>query len=229
MRAGASRLWRVATAAAFGATAVVAVILTRGAPVSAALTSEGASGTHAPAPSSGAGPTRTGAADCTATGLRVSLGPGTRVTAAVTRYALEFTNVSGAACALAGYPLVTAYRGDGVQVGPAAARDPSAAARRVLLAPGRTAHAVLDAWVPVARCRPVRVSGLRVAVPGQTAAWYVKRPLTTCAVRAARGQNYLIVQAVQPGAGQKAGGGAGALADGSASSGGARHPAPGAA
>ena len=223
MRAGASRLWRVATAAAFGATAAVAVILTRGAPLHAALTSDGA-GAHASA-SARATPA---APHCAAGGLRVALGAGRRVSGTVTRYALEFTNVSGAACTLAGYPEVAAYRGDGVQVGPAAARGSAVAAGRVQLAPGQTAHAVLDVTAPVARCRPVRVSGLSVVVPGAAAARYVKRPLTTCAARAARRQDYLLVQAVQPGAGPGAGGGAGTLADVRALPGGARQPASGA-
>jgi hypothetical protein len=211
MRAGASALWRVAAAAAFGATAAVAVILTRGAPVNAALTAEGTGGVHASAAAQPSAVT----ARCSVTGLRISLGPGTRVTAAVTRYTVEFTNVSRAACTLTGYPLVTAYRGDGIQVGPAAARDASAVTRRVLLAPGQTAHAVLDASVPGARCRPVRVSGLRVVTPGQSTARYVRRPLTTCAARAARGQNYLLVLTIQPGPGPgtSAGGGTGTLAD----------------
>ena len=207
MRAGASRLWRIGTAAAFGATAAVAVIATRGAPINAALTSDGA-GVHASS-SARAAPV---ISRCALAGLRVSLGAGTRVAGpqaagSVTRYALEFTNVSGAPCTLTGYPQVAAYRGDDVQVGPAAARGSAAAAGRVLLAPGRSAHALLDVAAPVARCRPVRVAGLSVAAPGEAAARYVKRPLTTCAARAARGQHYLLVQAVQPGVGPGAGGG----------------------
>jgi hypothetical protein len=220
MRAGASRLWRIATAAAFGATAAVAVILTRGAPINAALTSDGA-GAHAPA---SAGATSV-PPHCALSGLRVSLGAATRMAGPVTRYALEFTNVSGTACTLAGYPQVAAYRGDGVPVGPAAARGGSAAASRVLLAPGQTAHAVLDVAAPVARCRPVRASGLSVTAPGAAGARYVKRALTTCAARAARGQSYLLVQAIQPGAG----GGARPLADVRALPGGARQPPSGAA
>ena len=123
------------------------------------------------------------------------------MTAAITRYPLDFTNVSGASCTLAGYPEVAAYRGDGVQVGAAAGDDLSAAARRVLLAPGQTAHATLDASVPAARCGPVHVTGLRVVTPGQTAARYVRRPLTACTARAPRGQDYLRVRAIAAGAG----------------------------
>jgi hypothetical protein len=203
-------------------------MLTRGAPIHAALASDGG-GAHASASARATPPTP----HCAAGGLRVSLGAGHRVPGAVTRYALEFTNVSGAACTLAGYPEVAAYRGDGIQVGPAAARGSAArgsavAARPVLLAPGQSAHAVLDLAAPVARCRPVRVSGLSVAVPGETGARYVKRPLTTCAARAAHGQGYLLVQAIQPGAGPGQGGGAGTLADVRARPGGARQPASGA-
>ena len=126
-------------------------------------------------------------ARCAASGLRISVGPGARVTTAITRYPLDFTNVSRASCTLAGYPEVAAYRGDGVQVGAAAGDDLSAAARRVLLGPGQTAHAALDAAVPAARCGPVHATGLRVVTPGQTAARYVRRPLAACAARAPRG------------------------------------------
>jgi len=204
MRAGASLVWRVATAVAFGATAALAVTLSKGAPINAALASEkGAGVTHAVAAPRPAAVT----ARCPAAGLRVSLGPGAQVGTAVTRYRLEFTNVSGTPCTLAGYPEVTAYRGDDVQVGPAAARDASGAARRVLLTPGQSAHAVLDAAVPVVRCHPFRASGLRVITPGQTAARYVRRSFTACAARAVPGENVLLVHAIKAGAGATAGAG----------------------
>lgn len=201
MRAGASLVWRVATAVAFGATAALAVTLSKGAPINAALASDkGAGVAHAVA----APPPTPVTARCPAAGLRISLGPGAQVGAAITRYRLEFTNVSGTPCTLAGYPEVTAYRGDDVQVGPAAARDTSGAARRVLLAPGQSAHAVLDAATPAARCHPLRASGLRVIAPGQTAARYVKRSFTACAARATGGESVLFVDAIQPGAGATA-------------------------
>lgn len=205
MRARGSLVWHVAMAMAFGATAVLAVTLSRATPVNAALTSAGTGATHAVSPAQAAGTAR-----CAAAGLRLSLGPGARLTTVTTRYQLEFTNVSGVPCAVAGYPRVAAYRGDGVQVGPAA-DDTSVVVRLVLLARGQTAHAVLDASVPAPRCRPVRVSGLRVVTPGETTVRYVRRPLTTCVARgAARGQNYLLVSAIQPGAGS--GGGTGTVA-----------------
>ena len=145
MRARASLGLRVATAVAFGATAALAVTLSRSVPMDAALTSAKASGArHAAADAR----PLTVTTRCAASGLRVSVGPGTRVTSVITRYPLDFTNVSATPCTLAGYPEVTAYGGDGVQVGAAAGHDLSVAARRVLLAPGQTAHATLDASVP---------------------------------------------------------------------------------
>jgi Protein of unknown function (DUF4232) len=223
MRAGASLGWRVATAVAFAATAALAVTLSRGGPVHAALTSQkDASTQHA-----AASPPAAGTPGCAVSGLRISLGAGARVTTAITRYPLDFTNVSGAPCTLAGYPEVSAYRGDGIQVGPVAAHDTSVVAS-VLLTPGETAHAALDALVPAARCRPVRAAGLRVVPPGQTAARYVRRPLTACAARASRGGDYLAVRAIQPGTGTggSASGSTAAVADFQPSAGPARRVTP---
>ena len=208
MRAGVSLSWRIAAALAFGATAALAVIVSRGAPVDAALTSANGTGAQHAA----AGAQQPGTARCAMSGLRISLGPGARVTNVITRYPLDFTNVSGAPCTLVGYPEVTAYRDNGVQVGAAAGHDLSVTAHRVLLRPGQTAHATLDAAVPAARCGPVRATGLRVVTPGQAAARYVRRTLTACTARAAHGHEYLRVRAIQSGAGSSTVTSAGAAA-----------------
>jgi hypothetical protein len=100
---------------------------------------------------------------------------------------------------------VTAYEGDKVPVGTAAGRDRSVAARRIVLAPGQTAHATLDAAVPAARCGPVRATGLRVVPPGQKGVRYVRRALTACTAVAPDGQEYLRVRAIQAGTGSSAG------------------------
>jgi len=213
MRAGASLGLRIATAVAFGATAALAVTLNRGAPVHAALASE--KGQNAPraatATRSPAAATRSPAAAprCGLSGLLISVGTGSRVTTVTTRYALDFTNVGGAPCTLTGYPQVAAYQGEGTEVGDAAVMDTSVAALRVVLAPGQTAHASLDASLSV-RCRPVRVAGLRVVPPGQSAARYVKRSLTACAAHVPWGEDYLHVRAIQPGSGTGSGTGSGA-------------------
>ena len=195
MRAVARTGLRVTGALAFGATAALAVIVSRGAPAGPALT---------PASSSSSGQAAV-TAGCASSRLRIFVGPGDRVAAAVTRYAVDFTNVSGAPCTLRGYPEVAAYRGDGVQVGAAAARDTSVAAIQVLLAPGQTAHASLDAARPPARCRPVTATGLRVVVsPGQPALRYAW-PLAACTAGPGAvpgdGQGYLRVRAIQAGKG----------------------------
>jgi hypothetical protein len=212
MRAGASLGLRIATAVAFGATAALAVILNHSAPVHAALASEKAKkATPAAAAHSSAAATQSTAVTtqspataprCAVSGLRISVGAGSRVTTAMTRYPLDFTNVSRASCTLTGYPQVAAYQGDDKEVGDAAAMDTSVEVLRVVLAPGQTAHASLDASLS-ARCRPVRVAGLRVVSPGQSAARYVKRSLTACAAHAPSGEDYLHVHAIQPGNGSR--------------------------
>ena len=201
MRAAASLGLRIAAAVAFGATAALAVTLNRAAPVHASLASE--KGQNAP---SAAAATRSPAAAprCALSGLRISVGTGSRLSTVTTRYALDFTNVSRAACTLTGYPQVAAYQGEDTEVGGVAVRDTSVAARRVVLAPGQTAHASLDASLSV-RCRPVRVAGLRVVPPSQSAGRYVKRPLTACAASAPLGEDYLQVRAIQPGGGTSGG------------------------
>ena len=148
MRGGARLGWRLAVPLAFGATAALAVIVGR-APAPSALTLQSGPGSqHAVV-----------TASCGVSELRISMGTGTRVAALVTRYALDFTNVSDAPCTLAGYPEVAAYRGDGVQVGGLAVHDTSVAASRVLLAPGETAHATLDTSLSAkTKCHPVRAA-----------------------------------------------------------------------
>lgn len=198
MRAGARLGWRVATAVVFGATAALAVIVSRGAPTHASLISaKAAYGGHATASASAVA---AAAPQCGISRLRLSVGPGVRA-AALIRYRLDFTNVSRLPCTMTGYPQVAADR-NGVLVGGAAAQDTTVVAHRLLLAPGQTVHAALDATVPTPRCHPVRVSGLRVAPPGQSSARYLHRPLTACT---ARGQIYLHVRAVQAGTGARAG------------------------
>jgi hypothetical protein len=193
MRAGMRQCRRLGTAVAFGGTAALAVMVSRPGPNGPSLNNSALASAGAAA---GAQPVT---AACATAALRVSVGPGSRVTPMLTRYAVDFTNVSAAPCTLAGYPQVTAFRGRGVRVGGAAGQEPPAKVARVLLAPGQTAHAALDAALPAARCRPVQAAGLRVAVaPGTSPARYVPRRLTACAVGS---QDYLRVHAIQAGAG----------------------------
>lgn len=197
MRAAARHGWRVAAVVAFGVTAALAVTLTRGAPMHAALTS---TRDHDAAPR------------CAASGLRISLdavpAPASGFGQGVTSYALDFTNVSGAKCELRGYPGVAAYRGSGVQVGNAAATVASAAAHRVVLAPGETASSDVTASAAASAsaaavgagggCRPVVATGLRVAPPGLSAARYIRHTMLACSATGPRAPVFLRVKAVQP-------------------------------
>jgi hypothetical protein len=195
MKASVRLGWRVAAIAAFAATAALAVTLTRGAPMPAALTSaRDAAKQHA----------AKGTPRCVTSRLHITVGTAASTGASalgVTRYRLEFTNVSGATCALSGYPEVAAYRDDGTQVGNAAALDTTGAVRRVLLAPGASAHAAVIASVAPGACHPVMAAGLRVVPPGQPDARYIGHALKACSAAGLRAPVFLRVRAVQPGTG----------------------------
>jgi hypothetical protein len=116
---------------------------------------------------------------------------------------LEFTNVSGSRCRLTGYPAVAfAASASGHQVGAAAVADRGVTARPVLLAPGATAHAwlqVTDAQnYPARQCHPVTANGLRIIVPGQHAARYLRHAFAACAARSQDG-GLLTIQPILPG------------------------------
>jgi len=192
--------WRGVAAVAFAATAVLAVTVSRAAPAHLALTSA-----RHPSRAHGA----SGAPRCATSRLRISLstgaGPGTRASAGHGSSAgasvrtLDFTNVSGTACALSGYPAVAAYGTGGAQIGNAAGRDTSVAARRIVLAPGATARAAVLASVSAGSCRPVVATGLRVVPPGQSAARYLRHAMPACTVAGPQAPVFLHVRAVQPG------------------------------
>jgi Protein of unknown function (DUF4232) len=144
-----------------------------------------------------ASPTRA----CSTSGLEVWLGLGEGGAAAGSMYyPLELTNVSGNSCHLFGFPGVSAVRSR--QLGSPAERDRSHAPRRVVLAPGETAHTVLRivdvANYPAGRCRPANALGLRVYPPDQRAPAEVPFAFRACS-RA--GPVFLSVAAVEPGVG----------------------------
>ena len=102
-------------------------------------------------------------------------------------YPLNFTNTSGAACEMYGFPgvsFVTAPTGQGRQVGAAALRGSAFTKVAILLNPGGSAHAWLKVATavnyPAAACQPVAVHWLRVYPPGETAAGYVGHTFTAC-------------------------------------------------
>jgi hypothetical protein len=114
-------------------------------------------------------------------------------------YGLKFTNMSGHACTLVGYPGVSAVDLARHQLGSAASRNPSQA-RSVRLARGATATAVLQIVTagnfPTSTCHRVKAAGLRVYPPNQTASKVVPFPFDACS---RRGPVYLRVAAVTNG------------------------------
>ena len=115
-------------------------------------------------------------------------------------YHLDFTNTGTATCHLHGYPGVSAVNGAGAQLGDAASRDPVAAPRYVNIAPGGTAHTILQVAstdnYPAARCEAVSAARLKVYPPGDTGARHAFYDLPSCSVK---GAPYLSVEVVQPG------------------------------
>jgi Protein of unknown function (DUF4232) len=197
--AGAAALAGCGSAAAPGAGISAAASATASASASATAS---ASGTARPGgtPSSPA----TGVSSCTTSGLRVRLDTAAAGVAAGSYFVpLEFTNISGQACELAGYPAVALTMGlSGAQVGARAATDHAVPAAPVVLAPGGIAHAWLQvlstANYPASKCHPVTAAGLRITVPGTASASYVAHPVPTCTA-VLRGSEMLTVRPVQRG------------------------------
>ncbi len=122
---------------------------------------------------------------CTTSGLDIWFNnEGGGGTAGSIYYKLEFTNLSGHACSLRGFPGVSATELRGRKLGRAASRDTTQPSRPVPLAAGATAEATLrivDADnFPTASCHPATAAGLRVFPPGQTTSRLVPFPFQTC-------------------------------------------------
>jgi Domain of unknown function (DUF4232) len=118
-------------------------------------------------------------------------------------YPLQFTNLSGHACAMRGFPGVSAIDQNGHQLGSPAVWDRVAPVRTVVLAPGATAHTILqysDAAVSTAPgCHPVfSTVALRVYPPGQYSATYAAFGLEACSHP---GPAYLSIEPVLSGVG----------------------------
>jgi hypothetical protein len=164
------------------------------APPSAAASSQSPSGavsSAAPAGSPAVAPTSkstgaSGLAACDTANLSVSLKANTGGGAAGSTYIpLEFTNTSGSACALYGYPGVSFVTGqNGSQIGAPAKRSGSFANVTVTVASHATAHAWLQVAeagnYPASSCHAVSAHFLKVYPPGNTAPAYVSYSDQTC-------------------------------------------------
>ena len=121
---------------------------------------------------------------CTTPGLVIWLNTQGDGAAGSIYYHLEFTNLSGRACSLNGYPGVSGVDLAGRTLGSPAGRNPSLV-RTITLADGGTANAILRIVAvgnfPPARCGPTSAAGLRVYPPNQRTSKLVPYPLRACA------------------------------------------------
>jgi hypothetical protein len=120
-------------------------------------------------------------------------------------YPLQFTNLSRHACAMRGFPGVSAVDRNLHQLGSPAGRAHVVPVRTVVLAPGRTAHAVLrygDVTVSTAPgCHPTfRTFELRVYPPGQYHATYAAFDFEVCSHA---GPVYMDIGPIQAGVGTR--------------------------
>lgn len=189
MRAAVQFAWRGTAVLAFGATAALAVILSRPVPQHVVMTT-----------ASQAGPVPT----CGGARLAVSLGPARPQPRGGAAYQVEFTNASHTSCMLAGSPRVVAYdtRGGRYTVVGNSALQVAPAGRPVLLRPGATAHSDVDLTAVSMSpkiCGKVTAAGLRVVVPGESAPRYLRHQVTACSASGPKAPDFLRVGAVQPG------------------------------
>ena len=140
-------------------------------------------------------------ARCATSALAVWIGLGEGgATAGSTFYPLELTNVSSHACHLFGFPGVSAFAGH--QLGSPAQRNRAVPEHTVTLAPGETAHTVLQITdvgnFSSSQCGPVTATELKVIPPDERSAAGVPFSFRACSKA---GPIFLTVQPVQPGVG----------------------------
>ena len=156
-----------------------------GASAAASASAPANGATSAPSAPAAAGAGAPAVAACTTTDLKVSTGNGGGGAAGSFYSFIDFTNTSAAACTLYGYPGVSLTASSGGQLGAAATRSTTTAAKPVTLAPGATANASLrttDPTVyPAGRCQPATPAYLKVYPPNQTQAAQISYTGTTCA------------------------------------------------
>jgi hypothetical protein len=153
----------------------------------------------ATAPAASTSPPVTGPPACASSGLKVTQG-GSDGYAGGVYVTLDFTNTSGAACTLYGYPGVSLTTASPYnQIGLAAKRVTTRPVKVITLAPGAVANAslqIVDALnFPASTCSPVKAANLRVFPPNQTASFYLPNTSQTCS----KPVQTLFITAVQAG------------------------------
>ncbi len=120
---------------------------------------------------------------CRTAGLVMWLNPECSGTAGSFYYKLEFVNLSGRTCTLAGYPGVSAVSLSGRQIGASAKREAMGRPRTVVLPAEGEATAivhVVDVGALPSSCRPTSAAGFRVYPPGESVSKVVPYPFRTC-------------------------------------------------
>jgi hypothetical protein len=137
----------------------------------------------AAAPAAGVATASPGAPACATGGLVIWI-PQSSGAAGSVFYTLEFTNQSGRACTLRGYPGVSAVDLRGHQLGSPASRDHTTRVRTITLRNNASASTTLRITeagnFPAARCHMRDAAGLRVYPPNQRAAKIVPLPFYAC-------------------------------------------------
>jgi len=113
-------------------------------------------------------------------------------------YKVRFTNLSGHACTLKGFPKVSAVNLAGKRIGSPAQHEVGQKPKLRKLANGATATALLRVVDPgnfsPSTCHEVTAAGLRVTPPGQSQSKLIPLPFATCS---RTGQKTLSIGVVQ--------------------------------
>jgi Domain of unknown function (DUF4232) len=190
---GVTLMAAVALAAGCGSTSGSGTSASSAAPSSQGGSASAGAGSGSPAASSPAAPVApasktpaTSLAACATANLSVSLVSNMGGGAAGSTYVpIQFTNTSGTACSMFGFPGVSFVTGqNGSQIGAPAQRSGSSAKVTVTLAAHATAHAwlqIADAGnYPASSCHVTNANWLKIYPPGNTAAAYVNHSFQTC-------------------------------------------------
>ena len=174
------------------------------APASSASSSSPAAGgttASAPPPATSQSPATTGPLACATSDLKVTLGAPNGYAGGVYE-TIVFTNTSGAACSLYGYPGVSLVSAPPyMQIGLAAKRSGTVPVKLIVLTSGTSADALLQVVDALnfgtASCSPTKAAFLRVYPPNQTVPVYLPDTSEICA----QPVQTLFISAVQAGSG----------------------------
>jgi hypothetical protein len=184
------------------AAAIIAAASAAGLIAASAAVAAGSSGAVLTADTMRAAPAAVPACTAANLGAWVAVSQGNGAAGSI-YFPLQFTNLSRHACAMRGFPGVSAIDRNSHQLGSPASWDHLVPARTVVLAPGATAHTILrysDVAVTTAPgCHPTfGTFELRIYPPGQRQATYAAFDLEACSHA---GPIYLGVEPVKAGVG----------------------------